>query len=76
MQIIIQIRRQNTIDMMHIWIRIGLVDSESAHSQTRFEMQIMINHSIFRLFYPDQPIFFVFDPSFRLEETKNHWLKF
>ena len=27
---IIQIRRQNTIDMMHIWIRIGL---ESAHSQ-------------------------------------------
>ena len=24
MQIIIQIRRQNTIDMMHIWIRIGL----------------------------------------------------
>ena len=57
MQIIIQIRRQNTIDMMHIWIRIGLVDSQSAHSQTRFEMQIMINHSIFRLFYPDQPIF-------------------
>ena len=30
---IIQIRRQNIIDMMHIWIRIGLVDSESAHSQ-------------------------------------------
>ena len=62
MQIIIQIRRQNTIDMMHIWIRIGLVDSESAHSQTIISKCKfwLINHSIVRLFYPDQPIFFNF----------------
>ena len=62
MQIIIQIRRQNTIDMMHIWIRIGLVDSESAHSQTIISKckLLLINHSIVRLFYPDQPIFLNF----------------